>query len=62
MTQGNGQAKAYISDSFNRCLDIRVENLGTQWLRPRERPGNDSSVGVTRTVKYTGIAVSCAAS
>jgi hypothetical protein len=52
----NGQAKAYISDSFNRCLDIRVENLGTQWLPWRANgPGDDSSVGVTRTVKYTGL-------
>ena len=50
-TDRNGQAKAYISDSFNRCLDIRAENLGTQWL-PASREsgaGNDSSVGVTRT-------------
>ncbi len=66
VSDANGQAKAFISDSFNRCLDIRVENLGTQWLPDGNAPGppfvdrapdgrgNDSSVGVTRTVKYTG--------
>ncbi len=56
VSDSNGQAKVFISDSFNRCLDIRVENLGTQWLPLRSYgAGNDSSVGVTRTVKYTGI-------
>ena len=49
VTDRTGRVEAFISDSFNNCLDIRTENLGTRVTL------DNSSVGVTRTVKYTGI-------